>query len=104
LGSDEGLRLKKYLGLNGVTAITFWGALNLAGLSQGIIAQTILKFVLYVSVILWLNTLLFFYTYAKGLDVDSWEFQKEQVKLSLWTLGIFILREIPLWLSVIGAP
>lgn len=104
LGSDEVPRFMRYLALNGLTAITFWRSLYLMGLNQGIIGQTILKFVLYVSLILWLNTLLFFYTSAKGLDVDSGEFQREQVKLSVWTLGILILMEIPIWLTVLGSP
>lgn len=96
---DDAL-IKKYVALNGLTALIFWGALGALGWGPTIIGQTILKFTAYVSMILWLNTAFYLSKYAEGIEVGSREFQREQVKLSLWICLILTVMEIPLWLSV----
>ena len=100
LSGDEA-PIKKCLALNGLTALTFWGSLEMVKWGPGLIGQTILKFIFYVSMLLWLNTAFYLLSYQGGVDVESGEFQREQVKLSLWTVGILIVMELPTWLSLI---
>jgi len=90
--------------INGISAISFW--LSLWGLerTQGIIGRTVLKFVLYLSIILWLNSGFYMSMSASGVDVESWGFQREQVKLTLWVIVIFIVMELPIWLTVLSVP
>ena len=66
----------------------------------GLILQAILKFSVYLSVIIWLNTGFYLSKFAEGIEVESGKFQREQVKLTLWIVGILILSEIPLMISV----
>jgi len=66
----------------------------------GLILQAILKFSVYLSVIIWLNTGFYLSKCAEGINVENMEFQREQVKLTLWIVGILILSEIPLMISV----
>lgn len=91
-----------WLRINGLSAINFWLALWLQERSQGIIFQTVLKFGLYAVMILWINSCYYLAQCARDIDVETWEFQKEQVKLTLWILGILILMELPLWITAIS--
>jgi len=101
LSGDEAPPLKKYVALNGLTALTFWGVLEALRSGPNLIVQTILKFTLYVSILLWISTAFYLTSYQGGVDVETFAFQREQVKLSLWTVGILILMEIPMWISSI---
>ena len=97
-------RIKKWFLINGITAIIFWVSLGGLERTQGIIGQTVLKLVLYLAVILWLNSGFYLSKSAQGVEVETWEFQKEQVKLTLWIIGIFIVCELPIWLTVLSVP
>lgn len=101
-GSDEAPRLKKYFLINGITAIIFWVALGAVERAPGIVAQTVLKLVIYVSIILWLNSGYYLSKSAAGVEVETWEFQKDQVKLTLWIVGVLIVFELPVWLIVLS--
>ena len=97
--SDEAPRLKKHLWLNGLSGISFWVSLNLVKKGQDLVGQTILKFIMYVSIIVWINSAFYLKNNAEGIDTETWEFQREQVKLSLWIVGILVLMELPLMIS-----
>ena len=97
--SDEAPRLKKLLWLNGLSGIVFWVSLNLVKKGQGLVGQTILKLIMYVSILLWLNSAFYLKNNAEGTETETWEFQREQVKLSLWIVGILVLMELPLMIS-----
>ncbi len=60
---------------------------------------TVLKFVSHVSIIVWLNSAFYLSKCAAGVEVECFEFQREQVKLTLWIALIWIVREFPLMLS-----
>ncbi len=96
---DDSPRLIKYFGLNGLSAISFWVSLQWFGTGQGLVIGTILKFISELSVIVWLNTAFYLKNDAEGIDVESWEFQREQIKLTLWIFGCLVLIELPLWIS-----
>lgn len=91
--------IKKLFWLNGLSAISFWVSLQYALKGPGIVVGTILKFICELSVILWINTAFYLKNNAEGKDTESWEFQREQVKLTLWIFGFLVLLEIPLWIS-----
>ena len=97
--SGDDAPLKKYFLINGLTAISFWISLQWALKGPGLVVGTILKFVCELSVILWLNTAFYLKNNAEGVETESYEFQREQVKLSLFVVGILILAEIPLTIS-----
>lgn len=101
-GRDEAPRLKKYFLINGISAISFWLTLYAVEISPDIVIQTIFKFSMYLAILLWLNSAYYLSRSALGVAVETWEFQKEQVKLTLWTVGIFIIMEIPIWLIVLS--
>ena len=84
-----------------MSAISFWISLQWAVRGPGLVLGTILKFVCELSVILWLNTAFYLKNNAEGSDTESWEFQREQIKLTLWIFGFLVLPEIPLWLSAL---
>lgn len=98
---DEAPPLKKYLWINGISAIVFWVSLQTMMRGQSLIVQASLKFLIYLSTILWLNSGFYLSKSASGIDVESGEFQREQVKLTLWIVGILILSEIPIMVSSI---
>ena len=92
----------RYLTLMGVTSITYYlsGWSGLIGPAPMI--ATVLKFVCYVSIILWLNSAFYLSKYAAGVEVECFEFQREQVKFTLWITLIWVVRELPLILSSVG--
>lgn len=91
--------LKKLVLLNGLSAASFWVSVEWTMTGPGLIIQTILKFICYVSVFLWLNSAFYLKNCAEGVDTETFEFQRELVKLSLWIMGILIVSEIPMMLS-----
>lgn len=99
MGSDETPRSTKLLGLNGLTSISFWVSLEWGLSGPGIVVKTILKLVYYVSVVLWINSAFYLKNLAETVDTETVEFQREQVKLTLWIVGIFWLMELPLMIS-----
>ncbi len=99
MGSDETPRIKKLFLVNGLTAITFWVSGQGALAGPGIVLATILKFVFYVSTVLWLNTAFYLSKIAGGIETETYEFQREQIKLTLWIVAILILTELPLMIS-----
>ena len=84
----------------GLSTIVFWVSWRTFMMGQSLIIQVILKFVIYLSVILWLNSALYMRELALGTDVDTLKFQKKQVKFTLWIFFCFILMEIPTWIFV----
>lgn len=68
-----------------------------------LIFEVILKFVIYLSVILWLSSAWYLRELALGTDDDTREFQKRLVKFALCIVLVFILIEIPTWLTVLGS-
>jgi len=84
----------------GLSTIVFYGAWWIFMRGQSLVVEVILKFVIYLSVILWLNSALYMRELALGTDVDTFKFQKKQVKFTLWIFFCFILTEIPTWISV----
>jgi len=88
----------------GVSTISFWGSIWIFTRGQTLIVQTILKFVIYLSMILWLNSAFYMREKELGTDVDTREFQNKQVKFTLWIFTVFILMELPTWLFVFSAP
>jgi len=83
-----------------LSTILFWGSWRIFMMGQSLIVEVILKFVIYLSVILWLNSALYMRELAIGTDVDTLKFQKKQVKFTLWIFSMFILTEIPTWIYV----
>lgn len=100
LSLDDALP-KKLLAVNGVTALSFWLSLQWGLSGGGIVVGTISKFVFYVSLILWLNSAFYLKNIAEGFETETGEFQREQVKLTLWIVAIMILMELPLLISLI---
>lgn len=66
--------------------------------------QVILKFLTYLSVILWINSGFYMRELARGIDLETREFQKTQVKLTLWIIWFLILSELPIWISSLRSP
>ena len=88
----------------GVSTISFWVSWMIFMRGQPLIVEVILKFVIYLSVILWLNSAFYMRELALGTDVDTRKFQKKQVKFTLWIVTVFILMELPTWIFVFSAP
>ena len=86
-----------------VTTISFWVSMWIFERGQILIIDTILKFVIYLSVILWLNSAFYLRELARGVNVETGEFQISQVKLTTWIILMFILMELPLWISSLSA-
>ena len=84
----------------GLSTIVFWGSWRIFMMGQSLVVEVILKFVIYLSVILWMNSALYMRELALGTDVDTLKFQKKQVKFTLWIFFCFILTEIPTWIFV----
>ena len=101
MGSDETPRLKKLFAVNGLSAITFWAVVWLIENAPALMPQPLLKFIGYLSVLLWINTVFYLKNIWERIDTESSEFQREQVKLSLFVVGILILMDVPLMLSVL---
>lgn len=81
-----------------VTTILFWVSMYVVKQVQGLIVNVILKFIVYMSVILWLNSGFYLRELVRGIDVETGDFQKSQVKLTTWVILILILMELPLWI------
>lgn len=87
-----------------LSTIVFWGSWHIFMNGQSLIVNVILKFVIYLSVILWLNSAFYMRELALETDVDTFKFQKKQVKFTLWIFFCFILMEIPTWIFVLLSP
>ena len=99
----------------GITTILFWILLDwnlellslprLYGLSNTEFVvgfmKSIGKFLFYVNLILWFNSVFILKTRAEGIDTETWEFQKRQVYMTLSVFVVLIVMEIPIWLSVL---
>ena len=99
MGRDEAPNFKKYVWLNGLSAISFWVSIQYFLRGPGLVVGTILKFICELSVILWLNSAFYLKNNAEGIDTENFEFQREQVKFTLWICGFLVLMELPLLLS-----
>ncbi len=93
--------VKKLLWVNGLSALSFWAVICILRNAPGLVPQPVLKFVGSLSALLWINTVFYLKNIAENKDTESGEFQREQVKLSLFAVGILILTEIPLMISVL---
>ncbi len=89
----------KYLILTGVSTLVFWLAVWDVTIGVNLMIETIRKFMCYLSVIVWLNSIFYLKELATGTEVESWEFQKEQVKLTLFIVGVLIVSELPVWIA-----
>ena len=83
-----------------LSTIVFWVSWWIFMRGQSLVVEVILKFVIYLSVILWLNSALYLRELALGTDINTRKFQKKQVKFTLWIFFCFILTEIPTWIFV----
>jgi hypothetical protein len=101
---DEAPQLKRYLILNGLSALTFWVSVWAGGLGLNLMIETVMKFIGYLSVFVWLDSALYLRGCALGLIVESWEFQRERVKLSLFVVLILIVAELPVWITSLSRP
>lgn len=93
--------IKKLFLLNGLSVISFWGVIWILGNAPGLVPQPVLKFIGGLSFLLWINTVFYLKNIAENGDTESGEFQREQVKLSLFSVGILILTELPVMLSAL---
>ena len=89
----------KYLILNGLSAFVFWLAVWDVTIGVNLMIETIRKFLCYLSVIVWINSAFYIKELATGTEVESWEFQKEQVKLTMFIVGVLIVSELPVWIA-----
>ena len=89
----------KYLILNGLSTVVFWLSVWNVTIGFNLMIDTIRKFMCYLSVIVWLNSAYYLSESARGLDVESWEFQREQVKLTMFMIGVLIVSELPVWIA-----
>jgi hypothetical protein len=96
---NDAPRPLRYLVLMGVSSVTFWVSFWEVTLGLNIVLDTIRKFVCYLSVIVWLNSAYYLSETARDQDVESWEFQKKQVRLTLWIVGVVIVSELPVWIA-----
>lgn len=108
-----------WLTILGITTILFWGlmavndrivyvpveysCLTIPSMSIVIfmVLQSLIKFMFYLNLILWFNSVFMLKTRAEGIDTETWEFQKRQVSMTLFIFVVLIIMEIPLWLSVL---
>lgn len=95
----SGNEARKYLILNGLSAIIFWLAVWDVTAGVNIVIETIRKFACYLSVIVWINSCFYIRELATGAEVETWEFQREQVKLTLFIVGVLTLSELPVWIA-----
>jgi len=63
--------------------------------------KSLIKFLFYTNLIIWFNSVFILRIRAKGIDTETWEFQKRQVYMTLFIFIILIVMEIPIWLSVL---
>jgi hypothetical protein len=97
--TGRGNEARKYLILNGLSALGVWIAVWDVTLGANLVIETIRKFLCYLSVIVWINTAYYLREAARDVDVETWEFQREQVKLTLFILGVLIWLELPVWIA-----
>lgn len=104
-GPGDGLRHPQATGLIIiilVTGLLFWVFWRVTVLYfWNVNVQAIMKFLIYVDVLIWMNSAMMLRGIARGEDTDSMEFFKDQVRLSLTFILVLVLSEIPLLLSVI---
>ena len=81
------------LGILVVSSLVFWVSIWEVVLGFNIVLDTVRKFACYLSSIVWINSAFYLREVAAETEVDSWEFQKEQVKLTLVFLAVIILSE-----------
>jgi hypothetical protein len=91
----------KYLILMGIVSISYYLAWWTFMTGVGPVLQSVIKAVMYVSIILWSNCAYYLSQWARGEEVESFEFQVKQIKMTLWILGVLILIEIPIWLDAL---
>lgn len=87
-----------------ISTIVFWISIGIMKTGPTLHVEIILKFMTYLSSILWINSGFYLRELARGVNIDTREFQKTQVKLTLWIIGILILSELPLWITSFQAP
>lgn len=93
-----------YLLLMGLSTLTFWSSFWGVEVGSALVMEILRKFVCYLSLIVWLNAVYWLKRFAESFNVNSWEFQKEQVQLTLLTVGILIVSELPLWIASLSHP
>lgn len=89
----------KYLILNGLSSLVFWLSVWDVTIGINLVIETIRKFMCYISVIVWMNSAFYLKELATGTEVESWEFQKEQIKITLFIMGVLIVSELPVWIA-----
>ena len=102
-GDEAPAKPWKYLSLMGVTTITYYLSWWAVVRGPGPMLTSVLKFGFYVSIILWLNSAFYLSKYAAGVEVECFEFQREQVKLTLWIVAVWVLMELPLMLASLSS-
>lgn len=88
--------------LVGVSSITFYLSFWDLTLGVNLVFDAIRKFACYLSVMVFLNASYYLRELAREIDVETWEFQKDQVRLSLFIVGILIVSELPMWLGALS--
>jgi hypothetical protein len=94
----------KYFIFLGVSSLIFWITVWNNPLSQSLVIGTVKKFLCYLSVIVWINSAFYLREFAREVEVETWEFQKEQVKLTLFVVGVLIWSELPVWGASLSLP
>lgn len=87
-----------------ISTVIFWGSLRIIETGPALHVQIVLKFMCYLSVILWINSGFYLRELARGVNLETREFQNSQVRLTLWIISILILSEIPIWLASLQSP
>lgn len=85
------------------TTIIFWVSMEIIERGMSLIMNVIMKFVVNLSVILWINSAFYLRESARGVNLDTREFQKNQVKLTIWIFIVLIVSELPMWIYVLSA-
>ena len=90
------------LGILVVSSLVFWVSIWEVVLGFNIVLDTVRKFACYLSSIVWINAAFYLREVAAETDIDTWEFQKEKVKLTLVFIGIIIVSEVPMWIDALS--
>lgn len=104
-----------------ITTLIFWGLLGAndvikyippefsgqtispLSLETVIALKVLIKFLFYLNLILWFNSVYILKTRAEGIDTETGDFQKRQVKFTLWIFVILIVMEIPIWITSLSS-
>lgn len=88
-----------------VSTVVLWGSFwDLRVLGVNIVLETIRKFLCYLSAITWLNVVFYIREVAAETDIETGEFQREQVKLSMVFMLVTIVSELPVWIASLSLP